>query len=220
MALTLSELGGRTPTILNIPGLGGSGPAHWQTLWEQGRTDTIRADLGCLTSPRRNAWVTRLDQSIRTARAPVILAAHGLGCLAVAWWAMLAGQTWGWPVAGALLVAPPDVDRNDVRPELRDFGPSPRVMLPFPAIVVASSDDPYANPQRAFDMARDWGAHFIDAGPSGHLNAASGTGWWSEGQHLLDRLIGVAANPAPHAGGPADIIAALAADGVEAAVRH
>jgi predicted alpha/beta hydrolase family esterase len=111
MAQTLSTLGGRTPTILTVPGLNGSGPAHWQTLWEQGRTDTIRADLGNLSAPRRNAWVTRLDQAIRTARAPVILAAHSLGCLAVAWWAALAGQTWGWPVAGALLVAPPDVDR-------------------------------------------------------------------------------------------------------------
>ncbi|MFD1951032.1 RBBP9/YdeN family alpha/beta hydrolase [Sphingomonas arantia] len=206
-----STLGRRTPTILTVPGLNGSGPAHWQTLWEQGRTDTIRADLGSLSSPRRNAWVTRLDQSIRTARAPVILAAHSLGCLAVAWWAALAGQTWGWPVAGALLVAPPDVDRHDVRDELRDFGPSPRVLLPFPSIVVASTDDPYACFQRSFDMARDWGSHFVDAGPLGHLNAASGLGWWREGQDLLDRLTGVATNPAPHAGGPADVMAALAA---------
>ncbi|HEX8445296.1 MAG TPA: alpha/beta hydrolase [Sphingomonas sp.] len=218
MAQTLSELDGRTPTILTVPGLGGSGPSHWQTLWEQGRTDMIRADLGNWSSPRRNAWVTRLDQAIRAARAPVILAAHSLGCLTVAWWAALAGQTWGWPVAGALLVAPPDVDRADVRDELRDFGPSPRFMLPFPSILVASSDDPYVCSQRAFDMARDWGSHFVDAGPLGHLNAASGIGWWSEGQELLGRLIGVAASPVAHAGGPGDVMAALAL--AEQAPRH
>jgi predicted alpha/beta hydrolase family esterase len=219
MAQTLSEHDGRTPTILTVPGLGNSGPAHWQTLWEQSRTDTIRADLGNWTAPRRNPWVTRLDQAIRNARAPVILAAHGLGCLAVAWWAALAGQTWGWPVAGALLVAPPDVDRADVRPEHRDFGPGSRVILPFPAILVSGSDDPYASPQRAFDMARDWGAHHVNAGPLGHLNAASGIGWWSEGQQLLDRLIGVASHPVAHAGGPTDVMAALADSG-EAVVRH
>ncbi len=38
-------------------------------------------------TPHRNAWVIKLDQAIRSAQAPVILAAHGLGCLAVAWWA-------------------------------------------------------------------------------------------------------------------------------------
>ena len=220
MAHTLSVHGNRTPTILTVPGLGGSGPAHWQTLWEQGRTDTIRADLGCWTSPRRNAWVTRLDQAIRTARAPIILAAHSLGCLAVAWWAALDGQTWGWPVAGALLVAPPDVDRADVRPELADFGPSPRLLLPFPSILVASTDDPYACAQRSFDMARDWGSHFVDAGALGHLNAASGIGWWQEGQALLDRLIGIGQSTTPHAGGPADIMAALAAGDAEPVQRH
>lgn len=220
MAQPLSAQGNRPPTILTIPGLGGSGPAHWQTLWEQGRADTVRADLGCWSAPRRNAWVTRLDQAIRAARAPVILAAHSLGCLAVAWWAALDGQPWGWPVAGALLVAPPDVDRADVRPELAGFGPSPRLLLPFPSILVASSDDPYACPQRSFDMARDWGSHFVDAGPLGHLNAASGIGWWPEGQALLDRLIGVGESATPHTGGPADIMAALAADDADVTRPH
>src|SRR5438128_2055695 len=99
-----------SPTILTVPGYGGSGPDHWQTIWERTRGDCHRVELGLWSSPRRNPWVTTLDQAIRTARAPVVLVAHSLGCLAVAWWAALAGQTWAWPVAGALLVAPPDVD--------------------------------------------------------------------------------------------------------------
>lgn len=212
MTRAASGFSNRPPLILTVPGLNGSGPSHWQTLWEQARSDCARADLGSWTGPKRNAWVTRLDQAIRTAEAPVILAAHSLGCLAVVWWAELAGQPWGWPVAGALLVAPPDVDRGDACAELQSFGPSPKTMLPFPSILVASEDDPYASSQRSFDMAREWGSHFVSIGAAGHVNAASGTGWWSEGQLLLERLIGTAAGPIAHSGGMGDVQAILAGE--------
>ena len=78
---------GTLPTILTVPGLGGSGPSHWQTLWEKARPDTHRVELGLWDAPHRNAWVTQIDQAVRQAQAPVIFAAHSLGCLAVAWWA-------------------------------------------------------------------------------------------------------------------------------------
>jgi predicted alpha/beta hydrolase family esterase len=178
------------PTILTVPGLGGSGPSHWQTLWESARPDTVRVELGMWNTPHRNAWVTKLDQAIRQAKAPVILAAHSLGCLAVAWWAEMTRQPYGWPVAGALLVAPADVDRPEARAELATFGPTPTAPLPFPSIVVASRDDPWIAIERAHSLAVGWGSHFVDAGEQGHLNAASGIGWWKEGQELLDRVIG------------------------------
>jgi predicted alpha/beta hydrolase family esterase len=100
------------PTIVTVPGLNGSGPTHWQSLWERFRGDTVRAELGMWERPHRNSWVTKLDQTIRSVQAPVVLAAHSLGCIAVAWWAALSGQPYGWPVMGALLVAPADVDRG------------------------------------------------------------------------------------------------------------
>ncbi|SEM52542.1 hypothetical protein SAMN05192583_0512 [Sphingomonas gellani] len=177
------------PTILTVPGLGGSGPAHWQTLWEHARPDTLRADLGMWNTPHRNSWVTRLDQAIAAAQAPVILAGHSLGCIAIAWWAQLSPQPYGWPVAGALLVAPADVDRATAPAEIAGFAPVPRLALPFPSILVASADDPWCTPERAHDMAADWGSHFVDVGPLGHLNAASGLGAWHDGQELLERVI-------------------------------
>lgn len=177
------------PAILTVPGLGGSGPSHWQTRWEQARPDTSRVELGMWDTPHRNSWVTKLDRAIATARAPVILAAHSLGCLAVAWWATLAGQPYGWPVAGALLVAPPDVDAEGARPELSGFAPAPRVPLPFPSIVVASTDDPWIAIERAHSLAVEWGSHFVDVGDQGHINAESDLGTWPEGQELLDRVI-------------------------------
>ena len=47
--------GSRPPLILTVPGLNGSGPSHWQTLWEQTRDDIVRVDLGNWAAPRRNA---------------------------------------------------------------------------------------------------------------------------------------------------------------------
>ncbi|HEX8486804.1 RBBP9/YdeN family alpha/beta hydrolase [Sphingomonas sp.] len=204
------------PTVLTVPGLGGSGPAHWQTLWERTRLDTLRVELGMWDTPHRNAWVTRLDEAIRRADAPVVLAAHSLGCQAVAWWAQLSPQPYGWPVAGALLVAPADADRAGVQRELAGFAPVPRVPLPFPSIVVASTDDPWVSIARAHSMAADWGSLFIEAGALGHLNAASGIGAWAEGQDLLERVIAASGDRQGRAHTPGDaraILATKAADG-------
>lgn len=208
------------PTILTVPGLGGSGPSHWQTLWETSRPDTVRVELGMWNTPHRNAWVTKLDQAIRAAQAPVILAAHSLGCLAVAWWSELTRQPFGWPVAGALLVAPADVDRPEAPKALRSFGPTPLTPLPFPSIVVASRDDPWIAIERAHSLAAAWGGHFVDAGAQGHLNAASGIGWWSDGQELLDRVLDAAGDRTGHPRSPGDARSILAINATEAAQRH
>lgn len=37
---------GRTAEILNVPGLNNSGPAHWQTRWEQRYPWFRRVELG------------------------------------------------------------------------------------------------------------------------------------------------------------------------------
>jgi len=215
-----SPLDEHAPIVLTVPGLGGSGPSHWQTLWEQSRPDTQRVELGMWNTPHRNSWVTKLDQAIRRAQAPVVLAAHSLGCLAVAWWAELAGQPYGWPVAGALLVAPADVDRADASRELASFGPSPSRPLPFPSILVASSDDPWISSDHARALASGWGSHFVDAGMQGHLNAASGIGWWHEGQALLDRVLDAAADRHGQPRSAAEARSLLAVSATEAAHAH
>jgi len=213
MALNLHEGDRQQPIVLTVPGLNGSGASHWQTLWEQSRPDTSRIELGMWSRPRRNAWVTKIDQAIRGAQPPRVLAAHSLGCIAVAWWAELSGQPWGWPVAGALLVAPADLGARPLAAELADFAPVPRRPLPFPSILVASEDDPWIAPDRARDLAAAWGSHFVNAGPVGHINAASGLGWWDEGQELLDRVIRVAGGH----GSVEEARTILAVNGTEAA---
>lgn len=180
---------GEAPLILIVPGLNNSNPQHWQSLWEQQREDCHRVDLGMWDDPRRNTWVTKLNLAIHRADRPVILVAHSLGCMAVAWWAEYEQPSHGNPVVGALLVAPPDVDRPGADPRLARFGSCPRQPLPFPAFLAASEDDHYCQLRTARMLARDWDARFVFAGSIGHINANSGIGEWAFGQSLLDTLL-------------------------------
>ena len=179
----------RMPVCLTLPGLDGSGPDHWQSRWELERPGVERVDLGSWSQPSRNLWIARLERALAGARGPVVLVAHSLSCHLVAWWASMAGEGASRPVAGAMLVAPPDLDRAHIDPRIAAFAPSPRGVLPFPTVVVASRDDPYAGFQRQREMAGNWLAAFCDAGPIGHVNGASGIGSWQAGQLVLDRLL-------------------------------
>ena len=93
----------RDPLTLLVPGLHDSGPGHWQTLWETSRPDARRVELGMWDDPHRNTWVNQLNLAIHRANRPVVLVAHSLGCLAVAWWAEYEQPAHGVPVIGALL---------------------------------------------------------------------------------------------------------------------
>lgn len=70
--------------------------------------------------------------------------------------------------------------------------------LPFPALVVASENDPFARFERAEAFADAWGAAFISAGEAGHINVASGHGDWPDGEVLLGEAL--------HAWTPPDIV--------------
>ncbi|WP_245824667.1 RBBP9/YdeN family alpha/beta hydrolase [Sphingomonas azotifigens] len=176
--------------LLIVPGIDGSGARHWQTEWERDLEDCYRVELGCWDDPIRNVWISRLDQAVHEAGGDVVLVAHSLGCQAVAWWARLLGASAVPSVRGALLVAPPDVDQQDVDRRLDRFAPNPDVAFAFPALVVASRDDPYATIDRSREIADQRGAAFLDAGDLGHINADSDIAEWEEGQALLPLLIG------------------------------
>jgi len=183
------------PLVLIVPGLNNSGPGHWQTIWEETRGDCQRVELGMWEQPHRNTWINQLNLAIRQADRPVILAAHSLGCLAVAWWAALERPGPHGPVLGALLVAPPEVDHRAHDARVCTFAPTPSARLPFPAILVGSHDDPYMGFRAARRLAQTWGCGFADAGRVGHINADSGLGEWHFGQFLLDQIIKRTARP-------------------------
>ncbi len=171
--------------VLLLPGWLDSGPTHWQSRWEalHGFTRVVQADW---LWPRRGDWMARLEEVLLDSEQPALLVAHSLGCQLVAAWAAHSQHT--ARVQGALLVAPPDTERDDMPPNLSGWRPIVRQRLPFPATVLTSSDDPYSEGHRARAMAADWGAPAVDIGPRGHINGDSGLGDWPEGLAWLCRL--------------------------------
>ena len=176
------------PLVLIVPGLNGSGPTHWQTLWERQMPNVARVDLGTWDDPHRNTWVNRLNLAIHKARRPVYLVAHSLACHVVSWWAEYEQPGRDGPVRGALLVAPPEVETGEVDPRLARFAPVLKNPLPFPSILAASRDDPYIGFDRARRLGRIWKSRFVDAGWLGHINADSNVRDWPFGQFLLRQL--------------------------------
>lgn len=176
--------------VLILPGWQNSGPTHWQSLWERQHGD-VRVVQHEWMHPLRGDWMARLEDVLLGCAAPQVLVAHSLGCILVAAWAAHSRHT--HRVRGALLVAPGDVERDDLRPVLPGWAPIPLQKLPFPAVLVGSRNDPYCNFGRARLLADAWGARFVDQGEAGHLNAESGLGDWPEGRRLVNGLCGVIA---------------------------
>lgn len=173
--------------LLLLPGWLDSDATHWQSRWEALYGDRRVAQDDWLW-PRRGDWMARLDEVLLESDRPAVLVAHSLGChLVVAWAAHSQHRA---RVRAALLVAAPDTEREDTPPNLFSWRPIVRQRLPFPSLVVVSSDDPYCTSERAGQMARDWGSEAFDIGPRGHLNGDSGLGDWPQGRGLLQTLLG------------------------------
>jgi len=171
--------------VLVLPGIGSSGPQHWQSLWEAASPEFRRVEMPDWDRPELEAWVHTLEHQVADAKSPPVVVAHSLGCLAVAHFAARGGR-----LKAALLVAVPDPDGAAFPEEARSFGPVPLVALPFTTRVVASRNDPYGSLPFAARCAKAWGSEFFDVGDAGHINAESGLGDWPEGRQLLAGLLG------------------------------
>ncbi|WP_035061640.1 RBBP9/YdeN family alpha/beta hydrolase [Andreprevotia chitinilytica] len=176
-------------TLVVVPGLGNSGPEHWQTHWEYKYPGTLRVQQQNWDHPDRQSWIDTLDRTVRETPGKVVLIAHSLACALIANWASSAADI-SDKVLGALLVSPADVDSPEHTPaEAHVFAPMPTHRLPFRSLVIASDDDPYVDIDRARDFANAWGADCISIGSAGHINSKSNLGEWSAGQVYLDRLL-------------------------------
>ena len=171
--------------VLLLPGWQGSGPGHWQSLWEA-RHGHRRVEQGDWLWPRRGDWMSRLDEVLLENDTPAVLVAHSLGCHLVSAWAAHSRLT--ARVRAALLVAPPDIERPAAPPQLQRWAPIVRQRLPFASTLVASSDDAFCEASRAAGMARDWGSTWVLMGALGHINAESGLGDWDDGLALLHSI--------------------------------
>ena len=168
--------------ILFVPGLGNSGPEHWQTRWEKKLSTGRRVAQKDWERPKLKDWMARLIEEVvrsQAAKRPAVLIAHSLGSLAVVHAAPLLapGQ-----IAGAYLITPPSDAAVAALPEIDPgFVPVPMTALPFSSVLVASRNDPYGSFADAEAKAQAWGSTLVDAGDAGHINTESGHGPWPEG---------------------------------------
>ncbi len=164
--------------ILIVPGLAGGTPEHWYSRWEGKLPTARRVAQEDWHHPDLARWTGQLVAAVEAATKPTILVAHSLGVLTIAHAAHRVAER----VVGAFLVAPPSLETvrslAEIDPAFADLPDGP---LPFPAVLVASRDDPYASYADSEALAKAWDVELVDAGTSGHLNDESGHGPWPEG---------------------------------------
>jgi predicted alpha/beta hydrolase family esterase len=179
-------------SVLIVPGLRDQVANHWQTLLasRMPRAETV-TPIG-----RENIDLDGRVAAIKAAAqrigGPLIIVAHSAGCIMTAHWAK---RTHCHQVIGALLAAPPDLETAmpqgyPTLEALRANGwlPVPREPLPFPSIVAASENDPLGRLDRVLELGRAWGGRIVNIGAVGHLNPASGFGYWPQAEDFIAEL--------------------------------
>lgn len=170
---------------LLVPGLGNSGPEHWQTYFENSGDHFYRIEQLEWDAPTCDEWITTIDKKVlEFDLSTVVLIGHSLGCSTIAHWATKHKRQ----IKGAMLVAPSDLEAPQYTFPAKGFAPIPLEKINFKTIVVASSDDIWVSLGRAKFFADNWGSEFINIGNAGHINAISGHTKWEEGMEILKTL--------------------------------
>ena len=164
-----------------------SEPTHWQSLWEA-QYGYERVQQHEWDQPLRGDWLTQLEEAVLSLAADqqALLAAHSLGCHLVAAWAAISRHT--HRVAGALLVAPPDVGQADFPAALHSWCQLVLAPLPFAATCVLSDNDPFGRLDAGQRLSKAWGADCVVLPGAGHINGDSGLGVWPGGHEMLLKL--------------------------------
>lgn len=164
--------------IIILPGIFNSGDSHWQTHWQREDAAMRRFAPADWDRPDLADWIAALNREIAASVRPPVLVAHSLAGLLVA---HAAPPT----IAGAFLVSVPDPAGPAFPPAAAGFADPPALPLPFPSLVVASSNDPFATLAHMRACADQWGSGFVEIGAHGHINGQSGLGAWPVGRNLL-----------------------------------
>jgi predicted alpha/beta hydrolase family esterase len=172
-------------TIITLPGIGNSGPEHWQSLWEAQDSCFKRFSPASWDQPELEDWIVALEAAVAASPAPAVLVAHSLACRLIPHWQ---GRS-ALPVAGAMLVAVPDAEGMGFPAAAATFANPPETRLRFPSVIVASGNDPYGAVDYSARRARQWGSRLVEVGELGHINAGSGIGAWPAGRAILDELL-------------------------------
>jgi predicted alpha/beta hydrolase family esterase len=169
-------------TYIFLAGIGNSGEGHWQRRWFE-QLGGVWVEHRAWDHPDCGEWVEDLELALRTTTGPRFLIAHSLGCLVVFQWVREHSDP---QIAGGFFVACPDPNGSLFPATATGFAAGRPVALPFPAVVVASDDDPYASYEFSSRLADAVGASaLVGVGARGHINTDSRLGDWKEGKRIL-----------------------------------
>lgn len=167
---------------LIIPGYGNSGSTHWQTYFENNLPNCSRIQQKSWEKPICEDWVENINKVVaQFDPETVVLISHSMGGIALVHWA----KRFKTKIKGAMIVAPADVENPFADYPIDSFLPIPMLKLPFPSLLVASTNDNWATNERTQLFAENWGSKLLFIGDAGHMNATSGYGDWSEGITIL-----------------------------------
>jgi len=179
---------GNPVRLLVIPGLQGSGEAHWQTWLQAHFKRSLRVQQDDWNVPDLQRWSERIAQTLnKQPPGPWVAVAHSFGCLALARHIArvrsrnVETQTGG--IRAALLVAPAEPSRFRLEDRL------PRQALGLPSTLLASDNDPWMSAASAAAWAQRWGCGFINLGEVGHINVDSGFGPLPAAKNLTEFLM-------------------------------
>jgi predicted alpha/beta hydrolase family esterase len=176
--------------FLAMPGRGNSGPDHWISHWCRVFPSSSRVLQADWHKPDATDWIARVDAAVKASPRRIVILAHSLSVATTVKWALQADTETLAKVAAAFLVAPTNVEDPDPTFDtVRPFAPMPLRRLPFPALVVASRNDPRVTFDKATEFAAAWGAELADADDLGHMGNEARLGLWPDGLLLLGRLL-------------------------------
>ena len=180
--------------ILIVPGLYGSELQHWQTWIERKLTNTRRVEQADWDNPIFHLWADNVLKALEQQPCKSWIIAHSFGCLISIYAAMKCPEK----VAGAMLVAMANPARFNTQGFVGNSAylsaagnissQLPKHALPFPSVVIASTNDPWMSFSQAEQWADSWESRFINVGAAGHINVASGHGAWSQGLAIFNEL--------------------------------
>jgi predicted alpha/beta hydrolase family esterase len=145
---------------------------QWEAQWTRRYPDALALELGLWDRPHRNT--------------------QGMAGLALVWWAEYERPASDGPVVGALILDPPDIDRPEHDARLAAFPTTPRVGLPFPAILLATRARGAQSLRSLRRLSRDWGCAFDTVGTLDVLSVPSHRPVETLGQRFLARFMGLA----------------------------
>ncbi len=174
--------------IVFVPGYGGSKDGHWLKKWHQQFTRSYWVEQSDWFNPCCVDWVENLNHTIKSIKGPIVLIAHSLGCNTVVEWS----KQYTGNIVGVFLVALPDIESIDLPSSVSGFQSPPLQQLPFPSVMIASTDDPYCKFERASHFASTWGCELVSIGNSRHIDSPQ-LAAWPEGSRQLNKFLSMLA---------------------------